>query len=258
MDDLPNVIAPEVFTAFGISFTNTMLSGFLVTLAVALFCIAIVFNTKREGVPSRFQIICEAIYLFTYNTIFGIVREEKLTKRILPIIGAVFIYIGLSNVMLIIPGFEALNYNNVQVFRVHTSDFNTTFGIATAMVLWTQVFSILKNNPFGHIDKFFNFTGIVKGFRNGIGSGMISIIEAFVGLLDIVSEIAKIISLSARLFGNMFAGLMLNALLFGTIALVAPVLLIIYGIFSGLIQALVFAALSSSYFGMAVEPEQKT
>lgn len=251
--DLPALKAPVVFEFAGIEWTNTMLGGVIVLATVILLGLSIFLFTKRYGVPTKLQIIMEMALDAFIDFIMKITGSEKLTQRILPIIGTVFIYIGLSNTITVLPGVEALEYNGVQMFRIHTSDFSTTFGIATAMVIWTQWFSIKQNNPIKHINKYIRVGSIINGFKKGIGEGLMSFIDFFVGFLDIIGEFAKIISLSARLFGNMFAGLMLNAILLAAIAVIAPAFLILYGLFSGIIQAIVFGALTASYFSMAVE-----
>jgi F-type H+-transporting ATPase subunit a len=124
-----------------------------------------------------------------------------------------------------------------------------------AVIIWTQVYSIQKFNIFGHINKYVKVTTVINGFKQGIGPGMLSIIDFLIGLLDIVSELAKSLSLSIRLFGNMFAGELLSGIVLSAFALVAPVPLMLLALFTGFLQALVFGALTSSYFGLALSDD---
>jgi F-type H+-transporting ATPase subunit a len=238
-----------------------MLSGILLSILTALFCVAVYFYTKPAGKPNKFQILLEDTYSMFLDFTSTIVGSKKVATKILPIIGALFIYIGFSNVLTLLPGIDSLTFTMsdgsvVPLFRTHTSDVNTTFGIAAAMIIWTQIYSIREGGLLKHFGKYFKILPIVKGFRKGFGEGFISIIEFLVGLLDIVSEFAKSISLSLRLFGNMFAGLMLSGIILGALAVLAPIPLILFGFFSGALQALVFGALTASYFGMAADNKE--
>ena len=80
------------------------------------------------------------------------------------------------------------------------------------------------------------------------------LIDFFVGVLDMVGEVAKSLSLSLRLFGNMFAGDLLMGVFFGLFALVLPAAWTVMSLFSGGIQALVFGALSASFCASALKP----
>lgn len=258
---LPSVPSDILFFIKGFPISNAMASGILMTIILLLFCLAVVLNTKPTGTPNKFQIFLETTYELFYSFTTTIVGNEKITKKIFPIISTIFIYIGISNILTIVPGIDSLTFtvgeSVVPFFRTHTSDINTTFGIAAAMIIWTQIYSIQETNILVHINKYFKVWGIIKGFRKSIGEGFIAIIEFFVGLLDIISEFAKSISLSLRLFGNMFAGLMLSGIILGALAIIAPIPLILFGFFSGVLQALVFGALIASYFSTAVESESE-
>ncbi len=254
---LPSVPPDILFYIGNFPISNSLLAGFLMTLLIAIFLVFVVINTKEGGTPSKFQILMETIYSTFLDFTEKIVGNKTVAKTILPIIGALFIYIGISNVLTIVPGIDSLTYNlngqTVPLFRTHTSDINTTFGIAAAMIIWTQIYSIQKTSLLAHINKYFKVWGIIQGFKKGGGNGFIAIIEFFVGLLDVISEFAKSISLSLRLFGNMFAGLMLSGIILGALAILAPIPLILFSLFSGVLQALVFGALTASYFSTAVE-----
>lgn len=259
--------AAELFKIGGITITNSATAGIFGTLVIFLVVYLLNRSYKSEGVPSKLQLVFEMMITGFYGLIKSITGSEKIARKIFPVIGTVFIYIAVSNLLInIIPGIAAINIGGETIeglpsifktggeslFRTHTNDYSVTFGIAAAVVIWTHIYSIEKNNIFGHLNKYFRFGALYKGFRQGIGPGMMSIIDFMLGLLDIISEFAKSLSLSIRLFGNMFAGELLSALLLSAFALVAPTLLIFMGLFTGVIQALVFGALTTSYFGIAL------
>jgi F-type H+-transporting ATPase subunit a len=123
----------------------------------------------------------------------------------------------------------------VPYLRAGTADLNTTLALALISVFMTQVFGVQYLN-LGYFKKYFNFS---------------SPIMFFVGILELVSEVGKVISFAFRLFGNIFAGEVLLAVIGFLVALVVP--MPFYGLefFVGFVQALVFALLSTVFFNLA-------
>lgn len=130
----------------------------------------------------------------------------------------------------------------VPLFRAPSADLNVTFALALITMILVQYFGFqsLGSNYF---TKFFNFnTG--KGFMRGI--------FAFSGILELVSEFAKIISFAFRLFGNIFAGEVLLGVMAFLVAFLVPVAFYGLELFVGFIQALVFMMLAVVFFSTAV------
>ena len=123
----------------------------------------------------------------------------------------------------------------VPLFRPGTADINTTLAFAIISLLVTQAFGI-KYLKFGYFKKFINFS---------------SPIMFFVGILELISEFAKIISFAFRLFGNIFAGEVLLVVMAFLFPLVLPMPFYGLEIFVGFIQALVFSMLTLVFFNMA-------
>lgn len=148
-------------------------------------------------------------------------------------------------------------YNVIPMFRGATTDMNVTLALAIISVVITQYFGV-QALGIGYFGKFIAIGGIVKAFtKPGLGCvGRIAafgmgIIDIFIGTVEGISEIGKIISFSFRLFGNIFAG----EVLLGVMAFLIPyiVSLPFYGleIFVGFVQALVFMMLSVAFFVVA-------
>jgi F-type H+-transporting ATPase subunit a len=154
-----------------------------------------------------------------------------------------------------LPGLSAILYNGSTVFRGPTSDFNTTFGLAFGAVLFLQFVSIKDFGFLGYLGKFFKFKEIYFGFKSSVGDGFMAIVDFFIGLLDIVGEFAKVVSLSLRLFGNMYAGDVLSTLILGSFAYVLPVTWSAMSLLSGVVQAIVFGSLVTSYYMLAAKEE---
>jgi F-type H+-transporting ATPase subunit a len=248
------VTAQTLFTIGEMPVTNSMLTAVLCTVLVVIALVII--NSKKFTMsnPSKLQVIVEYMVEGMLGFISKVAGSEKIARTILPIIGTLFIYIALMNLLTtFVPFMDAISYNGVPLFRTPTSDFNVTVSIAITMIITAQIFSISKKNIFGHIGQYFKIVPIIKGFRKGISAGFIAIIEAFVGILDIISEFAKIISLSLRLFGNMFAGVVVLGVIMSLVAIVLPLPVIMLGLLAGVLQAVVFGALVSSYFMSALQ-----
>ena len=149
-------------------------------------------------------------------------------------------------------------YKLAPMFRAATTDMNVTLALAIVSVALTQYFGV-QALGLGYFGKFLAVGGIVKAFtRKGLGCGgrigqfFMGLIDVFIGVVESISEIGKVVSFSFRLFGNIFAG----EVLLGVMAFLIPyiVSLPFYGleIFVGLVQALVFMMLSVAFFVVAI------
>jgi F-type H+-transporting ATPase subunit a len=148
-------------------------------------------------------------------------------------------------------------YALAPMFRAATTDLNVTVALALVSVIMTQYFG-LSALGIGYLGKFIGIGGFVKAFtQKGIGCmgrvaafGM-GIIDLFIGVVELISELGKIVSFSFRLFGNIFAG----EVLLGVMAFLIPYVISLpfYGLelFVGFVQALVFMMLSVAFFIVA-------
>lgn len=146
----------------------------------------------------------------------------------------------------------------VPMFRAATSDLNVTLALAIISVLLAQYFGI-KASGISYFGKFIAVGGVIRAFtKPGLGCGgriaafFMGLIDIYVGIVEIISEIAKIVSFTFRLFGNIFAGEVLLAVM----AFLVPYLISLpfYGleIFVGFVQALVFMMLTVAFFVVAM------
>lgn len=131
----------------------------------------------------------------------------------------------------------------VPFFRGAATDLNFTFSLALITMVMVQVFGFSALGP-GYLTKFFNFTTIIQ-------KPFFGLMDTIVGVLELISEFAKVLSFGLRLFGTIFAG----TLLLGILGVLIPVLIpgFLYGLetFVGLIQAYVFAALAMTFMSQA-------
>jgi F-type H+-transporting ATPase subunit a len=149
-------------------------------------------------------------------------------------------------------------YTLAPMLRSAATDMNTTFALAIISVVLTQIFGAWALGP-GYFGKFLNIGGIVEALtKPGIGCGgrvgglLMGAIDLFVGMIETISEVGKVISFSFRLFGNIFAG----EVLLGVIGFLIPYLISLpfYGLelFVGFVQALVFMMLTVAFFVTAM------
>lgn len=137
----------------------------------------------------------------------------------------------------------------VPLFRAPSSDLNLTLGLALVTMVLVQVFG-LREHGLGYIGHFIR----VKSFaQKGFGMGLLDFI---VGLIELVSEVFKIISFTFRLFGNIFAGEVVLIVILSLVSLL--LILVFFGleIFVGLIQAFVFFILSLVFFSIATQSHE--
>jgi len=257
--DITNITPETIFTIGNFKITNSTIMSVFILLLICSFCYFIIRKYKLE--PNKSQTAIEILFESILNFIDQITGDRKYTVKIFPLIASFFIYIGISNLIGLIPGLTTIKINDTSLFRSPTTDFNTTFGLALASVILLQIVSIIDWGLFGHLGKFVKFKEVYLGFKEGFKSGIMSLIDFAIGLLDIIGEIAKVISLSLRLFGNMYAGEILAIIILGSFAYIIPIAWTAMNILSGIIQALVFGSLITAYYMLAIkikEAEEET
>lgn len=280
---LPNVkLAPDViFTIGAFPVTNTLLCTWItIIILAAVFFFA---TRRRDLIPSGLQNFMEWTVELMLGLVEGVTGRDEEGKRkakiFFPLVGTLFTFILVSNVIDIFPGVDTLgtidtgllqkmhamspygpflfgNISNAVIpwVRPPTTDLNLNFAMALITVITAQVIGFTTLGAGEHLSKYFNFRALFK--FNGTG-----VIEFFVGLLDILSEIARVISLAFRLFGNIFAGSVVLAVFAFIIPFVADIIFIPFELFVAVVQAFVFALLALVYMQLATmghEPEPES
>lgn len=251
-------ITPETLGNIGpFTIANTT-TTILLILVIALY-VSYLFKKPKER-PSFFQNVVEMIYESIASLVVSIVGDKIRAKKIAPYIASILSFIAIANLLPLFPGLLALSVSSpsgheVSLFRGATTDFNTTFSIALAVVLSVQLFGMKEQGVFGYLSHFIQVKQVIKGFRKSFGDGMIAIVGFFVGLIEIIGEIAKSISLSLRLFGNMFAHEVLSVILLGAFAYILPAVWMGMGVLVGIVQAIVFSSLITVYFSLVLKKE---
>ena len=255
MNILP-LAAEPIFHLGWLPVTNTMINAWI---AVAFFAVlGFVVRTKRAMIPRGVQNVMEAVAEFFLTTIESVTHDRVRAKKFLPIVGTIFLFILLSNWMGLIPGTGSIGVRHgaefIPLFRPASSDLNFTLALAVLSVMGANIFGIAAIGFFKHLNKFVPFGTVVASFRKGGINIFTGIVEFFVGLIELVSEVAKIVSLSLRLFGNVFAGEVLLTVIASLVAFFLPLPFLALELLVGAIQAMVFALLVLVYLTVATEP----
>jgi F-type H+-transporting ATPase subunit a len=257
---LPPLVAEPIFHIGAFPVTNAYINS---TLAVVLFLVVgLMLRSKTNMVPKGLQNFAEAALEFVISYIDQVTKDRKKTIKFLPIVGGLFFFILISNWMGLIPGTGSIgrwlimhgHLELVPILRPATSDLNTTLAMAVFAVSASHIFGIAVIGFFKYANKFIKIGDLVKSVSKGGMSIFVAIVEFVIGLIELSSEVAKLLSLSLRLFGNVFAGEVLLTVLAGLIAYFLPLPFIFLEILVGLIQAVVFSMLTLVYLTIATAP----
>lgn len=227
----------------GLTITNAMVYSWFVTLV--LVALAFVIRKKTALVPSRFQGAVEGVVGGAFDFMADTLGSITKAKKFFGFIATLFLFILMNNWLALLPVTAIGTYHQtphgellVPFFRTTNSDLNHTLILAVLAVVMIQVFGITTLGFFKYAHKFF-----VNPLKDPIG--------AFIGILELVSEIAKMISFSFRLFGNIFAGEVLLVIISYLLPFGAPLPFMFLELFVGLIQAVVFATLTLVFVKIA-------
>lgn len=247
--EIPNIAPDIVFSIYGWPISNSFLMSFFILILFVVLSFYTKFALKKGY--GNFLASMEMGYELLISFLRKLSGSERLAKFILPLSASIFMFVTVSNVISVIPGLSSISYDGVSIFRTPTADFNTTFGLALGMIIVINILSMKDFGVLEYIGKFVQIKNVVVAFRSGIKDGLFALISFAIGLLDIISELAKIVSLSLRLFGNIYAGEVLIVVLFGALAYVAPTIWVSMSLLFGLVQAVVFSSLITVYYAQS-------
>ncbi len=254
---IPPLAAEQIFSIGSFPVFNTYINS---TIVLVLFLIVGLALRKRAAeIPDKIQNFAESVLDVILDYMDRVTRDRRKSLQFLPIVGTLFLFILISNWIGLLPGIGSLGRwlvihgktELVPLFRPANTDLNMTLAMAVLTIVLTHVFGIIAVGFFRYANKFVKLGDVWKSFRKGGMSIFVAVIEFFVGIIEIFSEIAKMVSLSLRLFGNVFAGEVLLTVIGGLIALFVPLPFMMLEILVGLIQAIVFSMLVLVSFTMA-------
>lgn len=238
-----SIKAEPIYTVYGFPVTNTLLLSsivFVLFVALALFYASQVQKEEK----SRFFYLINFGLRFIYGLFKSVFGDE--INYFFPLLGTFFFFILLHNWSGLIPGVGTLLIKTsenghealVPLLRGNTTDLNTTLALALITVVFSQYIGIKTIGFFAYIKRFINFKGPMAFFT---------------GIIEAISEFAKIISFSFRLFGNIFAGEVIIAIMAFLIPVLVSFPFLLFEIFIGFIQAIIFSMLSAVFYNLAMQ-----
>lgn len=258
--------------------TNTMTAMVIVDIILVLIALGVrKAATSGSLIPKGFTGAVEALLEVIYNLTEP--TAGKWSKAIFPYFATIMLLVLVANWMELFPGVDSIGiltpsaehghatqeilpgvktiieqadgvhatgeqFALIPFVRVLSTDLNFTVALAVTAIFMVQVMGV-RAHGIGYFTKFIN----IKGFKN---SPIFGVIDFGVGLLEMVSEISKILSFSFRLFGNIFAGSVLLFVIGTLVPVLVQSLFLILEFFVGLLQALVFGMITMVFMSQAV------
>ena len=269
----PLFTLPQPFGPFYLVNTlPTLLVTIILVLIIAYFTNrSLKQSASTDLVPRGIGNLMEAFFEMLYNLTESS-AGAKYARWIFPWFATIMFYVLFANLLKLIPGFESIGvlhphsehagellgwhiynaelsheYILAPFFRGVSIDLNFTFAIALISVVMTQVIGF-RAQGFGYLSKFFNTKRMFK-------IPFFGAMDFLVGLLELISELSKIISFAFRLFGNMFAGMVLVAIVAGLLGKISilPSMIMLFEVFVGIIQAFVFGMLTMVFMAQVTQ-----
>ncbi|PKO08337.1 MAG: F0F1 ATP synthase subunit A [Chloroflexi bacterium HGW-Chloroflexi-2] len=174
---------------------------------------------------TRAQNILEIVVINVRNQIRDVSQQNP--DRFMAFIGTLFIFIAVSNLMGVIPG-----------FRPPTGSLSTTTALAISVFIAVPFFGIATRGFGGYLKQYLQPSAIMLPF-------------------NIIGDFSRTLALAVRLFGNVMSGTMLVAILLAIIPFVFPIIMQAFGMLTGFIQAYIFAVLAMVYIASATTIQEK-
>ncbi|MFC2066213.1 F0F1 ATP synthase subunit A [Chloroflexota bacterium] len=249
--------ASTVFHIFGLPITNSIVASWVTIVFLVVVCWAA--TRRMKMVPGRLQAAFEFIVGWVYDLCRSVAGEEN-GRRFFPLVATIFLFVMFNSWLSLIPGFGSIEVgHHVHLFRGANTDVNTPLALALVSFVMVLFFG-LKAMGLKYLEQYFNvrqfFKGLSQLFRGRLKAGfngvLMGAIDIFVGVLELLSHLIRILSFTFRLFGNMTAGEIL--LLIAAFLLPWVFAIPFYGLelLVGFVQALIFGGLTLVFLTVAV------
>jgi F-type H+-transporting ATPase subunit a len=176
--------------------------------------------TTGTEIP-RFQNMLEVLVTGMRDQTREVSRQEP--GRYLPFVGTLFLYIAMSNLLIIVPA-----------YRPPTASLSTTAALAACVFVAVPLYGIVIKGLGGYFKHYIQPTPLMLPF-------------------NIIGELSRTLALAVRLYGNMMSGTVIVAILLGFVPLFVPILMNLLGLLTGMIQAYIFAVLAMVYVASATQ-----
>ncbi len=231
--------AEQIGSLFGFPITNSLVMTLITTTLLLGF--AFFMRSKLALIPGKIQAGVEMLFEGVLGYMAETLESEKLARTFFPLIMTIFLFVFLANELAFLPGVGSVLVTymgeTVPFLRAPAADLNMTLALAIIAFLSIEIAGIVLLGIFKYGGKYINFS---------------SPINFVVGLIELISNIGRLISFSFRLFGNVFAGEVMIAVAIFFAAYLVPVPLMAFEVFVGFIQAVVFSMLTLFFIKLAI------
>ncbi|MFN3187968.1 MAG: F0F1 ATP synthase subunit A [Candidatus Paceibacteria bacterium] len=229
---------------FGIPITATLITTWLTMTALIL--LVAVLRPQIKMIPGKLQSSMEVVVGGVYDYMSDVLESREVARRYFPVVATIFFFILALNWVGLLPGVTSIGFYQGQGESSHfvpflypaATDLNITIAFAIIAFFTIEIAGVLALGLFKYTSKFINFSSPLK---------------FVIGIIELISELARLISFSFRLFGNIFAGKTLLLVVMFFVPYLVPVPLIAFEVFVGFIQAFVFAILTLFFIKLAME-----
>jgi F-type H+-transporting ATPase subunit a len=208
-----------------INLNATIVFTWIVMALMAIGSWIITRNLATGAELSRGQTALEVIVTTIQDQIREVTQQDP--RRYLLFIGSLFLFIAISNLLSIVPGYHP-----------PTGSLSTTTALAICVFFAVPIFGISQQGLRGYLAQYIKPSPIMLPF-------------------NIIGELSRTLALAVRLFGNVMSGSMLVAILLAIVPLIFPIIMQVLGLLTGLIQAYIFAILAMVYIASATQVQQK-
>lgn len=209
-----------------IALNQTILFTWLVMAFMTLGSWLITRRLRMEANISKWQHLLEVLVSGIQQQLSEITRRDP--TRFLPFVGTLFLFVGVSNVLSMVPGFHP-----------PTGSLSTTAALAVCVFIAVPGYGVLE-------------VGVTRYFANYLKPTF------FMLPFNIMGEFTRTLALAVRLFGNVMSGNMIGAILLMIAPLIFPILMHLLGLLTGIVQAYIFAILAAVYIGAGMEVKEES
>jgi F-type H+-transporting ATPase subunit a len=219
--------------------TNSLLMTWIVMAVLIIF--AVILRRKLALIPGKLQAGVEWLFEGVLDYMSETLEDEKLARRFFPLVMTIFLFVLVGNEMAFLPGVGSVGIEGehglTPLLRAPAADLNFTLALAFIAFFTIEITSIA-------VLGFLKYGGKYVNFKSPVGF--------VVGLIEIISNLGRLVSFSFRLFGNIFAGEVMIVVAAFFLAYLLPVPLMAFEVFVGFIQAVVFAMLTLFFIKLAI------
>jgi len=206
----------------GVHLNATIVFTWVVMALLVGISLWVTRGISERLMPSRWQTFLEVIVTEVQNQITGVTNHPP--GRYLSFIGTLFLFIAMSNILIIVPG-----------YLPPTGSLSTTTALALCVLVAVPLFGITQKGIAGYLGNYLRPTVFMLPF-------------------NIIGEVSRTIALAIRLYGNVMSGTVIVGVLVSIAPFLFPILLKLLGLLTGLIQAYIFAILAMVYIASASRP----